>query len=79
MLWESNGGNIMFQLLCDKCGKRIEYDEKVIEITLEEKCSDGYTGFIIKPSHLQNSAIVCKDCAHQVYELLNFYIAKVDF
>ena len=69
----------MFQLLCDKCGKKIEYDEKVIEMKLEEKCFDGRAGFIIKPSHLQNSGIICKCCAEKIYEVLNINIDRFDF
>ena len=69
----------MFQLLCDKCGKKIEYDEKIIEMILEEKCFDGHAGFIIKPSHLRNSGIICKHCAEQIYEALNINIDKFDF
>lgn len=69
----------MFQLLCDKCGKKIEREEDIIEITLEEKCFDGHFGFIIKPSHLQNSGIICKDCAKNIYEMLNFHTDRFDF
>ena len=69
----------MFQLLCDKCGKKIERDERITEVIFEEKRYDGNASFFIKPMNLKDSTTLCNYCAHRVYELLNFHTDRVDF
>ena len=78
-LWQNNGGNIMYQLICDKFGKRIEHDEKVTKIYLDETYYKGGTDFSSDYNCLDESMSLCRYCANQIYELLNFHTDRVDF
>ena len=65
--------------MCDKCGKRIDADEKILEVCLEEKFYEGNFDYHMDNSCLDDSMTLCNYCAHKIYEILQFHTDRLDF
>lgn len=69
----------MYQLICDKCGKRIDANERVLEVCLKEKFYNGNLDYHMANSCLDDSMTLCSYCARQVYEILQLHVDRFDF
>ena len=69
----------MFQLLCDKCRKKIEFDERTTQVILKESFYKGDTDFLKDETCLEDAVTLCKNCSRYLCEVLNFHVDRFDF
>jgi hypothetical protein len=69
----------MYQLICDRCGKKVDTDERIVEIALEENYYKGNTEFFHDYRCLNQHLRLCEYCSQQLFDFLNFAVDRLAF